>query len=97
MIGFIVPLRIDFLDCSSKEVQLELLSVYVEALIFDLIFLHRFDFSQTKAFECVTNLTPWLSQMFVLHHNNVEFRRMLHETITNIVDICAALIDVNVR
>jgi hypothetical protein len=54
---------------------------------------HLWFFSQTRAFECVTNLTPWLCQMLVLYNSNQDNRRMIEELITHIIDNCAPLID----
>lgn len=54
-------------------------------------------FSQSRAFDCVTSLTPWFSQTFTLHQTNADFRRMIQESVINIIDTCVPLIDVNVR
>ncbi|CAF0787699.1 unnamed protein product [Adineta steineri] len=51
--------------------------------------------AQTRSFECVTNLIPWLSQMLVLYNSNQDNRRMIQELITHIIDTCTPLIDIN--
>ena len=56
-----------------------------------------FSSSQTRAFECVTNLTPWLGQMLVVYQSQADTRRLIEELILHIIDNCAPLIDVNVR
>jgi len=53
-------------------------------------------FSQTRSFDCVTNLSQWLGQMLVLYNSNQDNRRMIQELITHIIDTCAPLIDINV-
>ncbi|CAF3969085.1 unnamed protein product [Adineta steineri] len=51
--------------------------------------------AQTRSFECVTNLIPWLSQMLILYNSNQDNRRMIQELITHIIDTCTPLIDIN--
>ena len=64
--------------------------------IWELTIILHFFFSQARCFDCVTNLTQWLSQMLILYNSNQENRRMIQELITHIIDTCAPLVDVNV-
>lgn len=50
---------------------------------------------QTRAFECVTNLIPWLSQMLVVYNEHNENRRLVQDVVAHIIDNCAPLIDAN--
>ncbi|CAF3451307.1 unnamed protein product [Rotaria socialis] len=77
------------------------LIIYIIHIRFDLIHCsskqlqNEFINVQTRAFECVNNLSQWLSQMLVLHNSNQDNRRLIQELIAHIIDNCAPLIDSN--
>ncbi|CAF1953376.1 unnamed protein product [Rotaria magnacalcarata] len=77
------------------------LIIYIIHIRFDLIHCsskqlqNEFINVQTRSFECVNNLSQWLSQMLVLHNSNQDNRRLIQELITHIIDNCAPLIDSN--
>ena len=50
-------------------------------------------FRQTRTFDSVRNLTPWLSQMLIYYHSNPDNRRLLQEMIIHIIDSCSPLVD----
>ncbi|CAF5212871.1 unnamed protein product, partial [Rotaria magnacalcarata] len=64
------------------------LIIYIIHIRFDLIHCsskqlqNEFINVQTRSFECVNNLSQWLSQMLVLHNSNQDNRRLIQELIT---------------
>ena len=53
-------------------------------------------FRQTRTFDCLTNLSPWIGHVFTQNPNHFEHRPLIQELITNILDLCAPLLQLNV-